>query len=139
MRQATSKMEQPWVPEVAKTVVVAVATLAEVQAAVTSNVVPPTADRSAELQGTEARDEMLLRAQTTALADPIAAQDAIDLDPGPDEHPEPHPSAGYLAVEGASADSKALTSRPQLWRFSAAMHRRSAIPFPVLRPEYLPH
>ena len=60
MRQATSKMEQPWVPEVVKTVVVAVATSAEVQAAATSNVVPPTAaDRSAELQGTQTRDEML--------------------------------------------------------------------------------
>jgi hypothetical protein len=84
------------VPEVAKTVVVAVATSAEVRAAATSNAVPPTtADRSAELQGLEARDEMPRRAQTTAPADPRAAQDAIDLGAlGPDEHLESHPSAG---------------------------------------------
>jgi len=110
------------------------------RAAEPSNEEPDTTeDRSAELRDSEAQDETLLRAHTTAPEDSDAVRGAHrPAVPEPDEALEPHPSADYLAVGGALAGPK-VSSRPQLLRFSAAMHRRSARHSPVLRPEHLRH
>jgi hypothetical protein len=89
---------------------------AEARAVAPSNEEPDTTtDRSAELPDSEARDEMLLRAQTTGTGD-LGAVHGVrhPAAPAPDEAPESHPSFGYLAVEDASADPKALVSQMQL-------------------------
>src|ERR1700722_2146958 len=127
MRHVTSEMEQHEaqpVPVVVKAAEAATKASTEAWAAATSNAVPPTtADRSAELQGSEPRDEMPLRAQTTVLADPNAARDAIDLAPAPDEHPESHPSAGCSAAEDASPVPKTLASHLRPSCLSVSIHR----------------
>ena len=113
--------------------------VAEREAAPSNEEPDTTKGRSAELPDSVALDDLLLPAHTTEPADSDAVRgERHPAVPEPGEAPEPHPSADYLAVADASADPK-VESRPQLWRFSAAMHRKSALHSPVLQLEHLPH